>query len=109
LRLSPNAWRFHYQLATAHYALGKYQEAAKDFLNAKSFHPDMPAEFHAKLANTYLMAGDYGKALGEIDTYLRLSPNGPYATKARKTAEALRSGGVTSAASEATASSAGKP
>jgi tetratricopeptide (TPR) repeat protein len=109
LRLSPNAWLLHYQLATAHYAMGRYQEAAQGFLTAESIHPDMPAEFHARLANTYLQTGEYGKALAEIDTYLRLSPNGRYATNARKTAEVLRSDGVTSVEPEATANSTGKP
>jgi outer membrane protein assembly factor BamD (BamD/ComL family) len=69
----------------------------------------MPAEFHAKLANTYLKTGEYGKALAEVDTYLRLSPQGPYATSAKKISEVLRSGGVTSAEPEARASSTSKP
>jgi tetratricopeptide (TPR) repeat protein len=109
LRLSPNAWLFHYQLGTVHFARGEYQKASQDFLTAQSLHPDMPAEFHAKLANTYLKTGEYRKALAEVDTYLRLSPEGPYATSAKKISEVLRSGGVTSAEPEARASSTSKP
>ena len=95
LRLSPNAWLFHYQLGNAQFVLGEYQQAMQDFLTAQSSHPDMPAEFHIKLANIYLKTAEYPKALAEIDTYLRLSPDGPYAAGARKISEKLRGGGVT--------------
>jgi tetratricopeptide (TPR) repeat protein len=109
LRVSPAIWLLHYELANAHSAMGKYQEAVKDFLTAESFHPDMPAEFHARLANTYLQMREDGKALGEIDTYLRLSPNGRYAKNAKKIAEVLRSDGVTTVDPQAAVSSTGKP
>ena len=92
LRLSPNAWLFHYQMGNAQLVLGKYLEASQDFLTAQSLHPDMPPEFHIKLANSYLKMADFAKALAEIDTYLRLSPDGPYAASARKVSEKLRSG-----------------
>jgi tetratricopeptide (TPR) repeat protein len=109
LRLSPSAWLFHYQLGTAQFAMGEYPAAAKDFLTAQSLHPDMPAEFHIKLANTYLKTAEYAKALAEIETYLRLSPDGPYATSAKKISEVLRSGGVTAAGARTGTASAGQP
>jgi len=95
LRLSPSAWLLHYQLGTAQMAMGDYREAWQDFLTAQSFHPDMPAEFHAQLAIIYVKIADYPKALAEIDTYLRLSPEGPYAASAKKVSQALRRRGVT--------------
>jgi tetratricopeptide (TPR) repeat protein len=95
LRLSPSAWLLHYQLGTAQFAMGEYRAAAQDFLTAQSLHPDMPAEFHAKLANTYLKMAEYAKALAEVETYLRLSPEGPYAASAKKVSQILRSRGVT--------------
>jgi len=91
LRLSPNAWLFHYQLGNAQLVLGKYREASEDFLAAQSLHPDLPPEFHIKLANAYLKMTENAKALEEIDSYLRLSPNGPYAASARTAAKKLRS------------------
>jgi tetratricopeptide (TPR) repeat protein len=109
LRLLPSAWLLHYQLGTAQFAMGEYREAAKAFLTAQSLHPDMPAEFHAKLANTYLKLGEYGKALAEIDTYLRLSPEGPYAASAKKVSKVLRSGGVTDAGPRASTPSMAQP
>ena len=95
LRLSPSAWLFHYQLGNAQFVLGEYQQASQDFLIAQSLHPEMPAEFHIKLANIYLRMDEFPKALAEIDTYLRLSPDGPYAASARKISEKLRGGGAT--------------
>jgi tetratricopeptide (TPR) repeat protein len=95
LRLSPSAWLLHYQLGTAQLALGEYREAWQDFLTAQSFHPDMPAEFHAQLAIIYLKMADYPKALAEIDTYLHLSPDGPYAASAKRVSQELRRRGVT--------------
>jgi regulator of sirC expression with transglutaminase-like and TPR domain len=69
----------------------------------------MPAEFHIKLANSYLKMAEYSKALTEIDTYLRLSPQGPYAASAKKAAEKLRSGGVNDAVSQTETPSTAKP
>ena len=109
LRLSPSAWLLHYQLGTAQFALGEYREASLDFLTAQSLHPDMPAEFHIKLAFIYLKMAEYAKALAEIDTYLRLSPEGPYAASAKRISEKLRSGGVTDAGLRTVTPSASKP
>jgi outer membrane protein assembly factor BamD (BamD/ComL family) len=89
--------------------MGEYREAAKDFLTAQSLHPDMPAEFHAKLANTYLKTAEYAKALAEMDTYLRLSPEGPYAASAKKISEILRHGSVAEARPQASAAPPAKP
>jgi tetratricopeptide (TPR) repeat protein len=102
LRLSPGAWLLHYHLATAQFALGEYREAAKSLLTAQSLHPDMPADFHAKLAETYLKMAEYAKALAEIDTYLRLSAEGPYAARAKRVSTILRSRGVTADAAPQT-------
>jgi tetratricopeptide (TPR) repeat protein len=100
LRVSPSAWPFHYQLGRTHFAMGKYQEASKDFATAEQSHPDMPADFHAQLANAYLATGQEGKALAEIDTYLKLDPHGRFAETARRTSQTLRSQGVTAATAQ---------
>jgi tetratricopeptide (TPR) repeat protein len=102
LRLSPKAWLLRYQLGAVHYGMGKYPEALQDYLSAQSFHSEMPAEFHVKIANVYLKTGDYSKALAEMDTYLRLDPNGGYARSARKLAETMRKDGVKEASTPAT-------
>lgn len=109
LRLAPDSWFSHYQLATAYFALGEYQKASHSFVTAESLHPDMPGEFHVKLANTYMKTGEYSKALGEMDTYLRLEPNGRYAASARKISAIMRKGGVTEPEPPASSSPSGRP
>lgn len=109
VRRSPSDWFFRYQLGTVHFAMGQCGEAPRDFVAAQSFHPDMPAEFHAKLANTYLRTAEYAKALAEIEAYLSLSPEGPYAASARKISATLRGGTVTEAESQASARRTDRP
>ena len=109
LRLSPGAWPLLYQMGRTHIGMEKYQEALHDFRQAESVHPDMPAVFHAQFANAYMAAGEYDKALAELDTYLRLDPNGRFASSARKTSQALRDRGVTAAPAQAGAPPVTKP
>jgi tetratricopeptide (TPR) repeat protein len=109
VRRSPSDWFFRYQLGTVHFAMGQHGEAPRDFVAAQSFHPDMPAEFHAKLANTYLKTAEYAKALAEIEAYLSLSPEGPYAASARQISATLRGGTVAEAESQASARRTDRP
>ena len=96
-RLSPDDWMGRYELGTTHFAMGEFAKAAQDFVAAESLHPDMPASFHVQLANAYLKTGEYGEALAQVDTYLRLSPKGRYSDNAREMAARLRMSGVTEA------------
>ncbi|MFZ0959418.1 MAG: tetratricopeptide repeat protein [Terriglobia bacterium] len=100
LRLSPGAWTLLYQMGRTHIGMEKYQEALRDFEEAESFHPDVPAIFHAQFANAYMAAGEYDKALAELDTYLRLDPNGRFASSAREASQTLRSRGATPASAQ---------
>ncbi|HMD85002.1 MAG TPA: carboxypeptidase regulatory-like domain-containing protein [Terriglobia bacterium] len=98
LRLSPQAWLFHYEMGQAHYGMQKYPESVQDFLLAQSLHPQVPAKFHIKLANAYLRTEAYPKALAEFQTYLRLEPSGQFAPAARQVSEMMLKGGITAAA-----------
>lgn len=109
LRLSPSAWSLHYQMGRTHIGMEKYREALHDFEEAQAVHPNMPASFHAQFANAYMATGEYDKALAEIDTYLRLDPTGRFASSARKTAESLRSRGITTATAQTGAPPGSKP
>ncbi len=109
LRISPSAWPLLYQMGRTHIGMEKYQEALRDFEEAESIHPDMPAVFHAQFGNAYMATGEYDKALAEFDTYLRLDPNGRFASSARKTSETLRSRGVTAASAQTGAPPVSKP
>jgi tetratricopeptide (TPR) repeat protein len=98
LRLSPQAWLFHYEMGQAHYGMQKYPESVQDYLLAQSLHPEMPAKFHIKLGTAYLRTEAYPQALAEFQTYLHLEPNGQYAAAAREAADKMLKGGVTAAA-----------
>jgi len=98
LRLSPQAWLFRYQMGMVHHGMQKYPEAVQDYLQAQALHPQMPAEFHVKLGNTYLRTKAYDKALTEFQTYLRLDPKGQFAPGARKMTEMMLKDGITAAA-----------
>ena len=91
LRLFPSSWLLHYQHGAVLFDEEKYPEAVREFEGAASGNPEMPAEFHTHLANAYLKTGNRAKALVEIETYLRLEPNGKYAASARQTAQVLKS------------------
>ena len=98
LRLSPQAWLFHYEMGQAHFGMQKYPESVQDYLLAQSFHPEMPAKFHIQLATSYLRTEAYSKALAEFQIYLRLEPNGQYAPAVREISEKMLKDGVTAAA-----------
>ena len=101
LRLSPQAWLFHYEMGQAHYGLQKYRESVQDYLLAQSLHPEMPAKFHIKLASAYLRTGADPSALAEFQTYLRLEPNGQYAAPAREISARMLKAGVAAATTPA--------
>jgi tetratricopeptide (TPR) repeat protein len=100
LRVSPSSWPLLNMMGRTHYAMGKYPEAAHDFEQAESFHAEMPADFHAELANTYVQMDQYGRALAEMETYLRLDPHGRFAASARRISESMRKQGVTPVAAQ---------
>ncbi len=109
LRVAPSSWPLHYQMGRTHFAMENYAEAARDFEEALSNHPGMPADFHAQLANAYLATNQLGKALAEVETYLRLDPKGRFAASARRTSETLRARGVTPIPFQAAAVTTAKP
>jgi tetratricopeptide (TPR) repeat protein len=109
LRILPSSWPLLRELGRTHKAMGRYQEAANDFEQAESFHPDMPAVFHLELANVYVQLDRYGRALAEMETYLRMDPQGRFAASARRASEALRKQGVTPVAAQPNPARPGTP
>jgi len=109
LRLSPQAWLFHYEMGQAHYGMQKYPESVQNYLRAQSLHPEMPAKFHIKLASAYMRIGANSNALAEFQTYLRLEPNGQYASPAREVSERMLKAGITAASAPLPSGPATKP
>jgi tetratricopeptide (TPR) repeat protein len=109
LRISPSSWLLHFQLGAVRFAQGEYRKSAKEFETAESIHPDIPADLHVQVVNAYLKLGENSKALAEIDTYLRLDPDGKYAESGRKISQILRSNGVAAASTVSAGPSHSKP
>ncbi len=83
LRTSPDAWALYDELASAHYNQGMYAQATGEWLRAESLDPDAPSDLHAKLAAAYVQQGKADKAYAEMQTYVRIDPNGRFAAQAR--------------------------
>ncbi|HEY6271770.1 MAG TPA: tetratricopeptide repeat protein [Terriglobales bacterium] len=110
LRLSPKRWELYDELASAHYNLGLYSEATKEWLQVEALNPEAPSELHAKLAAAYLQQGDPERAYAEMQAYVRAEPDGHFATQARNLMRQIESSGaVHSATNQVTQPEAQKP
>jgi tetratricopeptide (TPR) repeat protein len=83
LRVAPSNWQLYYRLGAVHLRLGKYQDAEQEYLKAESLSVAVPAEVHVQLADAYLQQKKYDQAYTEVQTYLRVAPDGPLAGQAR--------------------------
>jgi tetratricopeptide (TPR) repeat protein len=83
LRVAPSDWQPYYRLGAVHLRLGKYQAAEQEYLKAESLSAAVPAEVHVQLAEVYLQQKKYDQAYTEVQTYLRVAPDGPLAGQAR--------------------------
>jgi len=77
LRVAPSDWQPYYRLAAIHQHAGRYKEAEEEYLKAESLSPAVPAEAHLRLADAYLQQKEYDQADAEVQTYLRVAPDGP--------------------------------
>src|SRR6266853_6423959 len=87
--LDASSWHGHFEIARALTALKQPEEAEKSAKRARDLKPDNPAVYLI-LANIHIQVRDYAALLKDLDTYLKLSPNGPEADQARKTREELQ-------------------
>jgi tetratricopeptide (TPR) repeat protein len=95
LRTSPKSWALYDELAAAHYNQGMYVQAGDEWLRALSLNPDAPSDVHAKLAAAYLQQGKAHKAYAEMQTYVRMDPNGRFAAQARSLMRQIESSSST--------------
>jgi Flp pilus assembly protein TadD len=94
----PNEWRIHYQLGIAKDGSGDYEGAERALLKAQSINPEVPAEFHLRIADVYLNTRKYQQAHAEMTKYLLADPNGEYAAPTRKIMKHLEVTGLASPA-----------
>jgi tetratricopeptide (TPR) repeat protein len=99
LRLSPEAWELHDQLANANYNEGQYSKAEEEWLRVLSIDPAPPAEVHAKLAAVYIRRGARDKAYAEMQAYLHSAPSGRFASEFRAIMPRLEPSGAHGATS----------
>ncbi|HEV2232627.1 MAG TPA: tetratricopeptide repeat protein [Terriglobia bacterium] len=83
LRVAPGEWQLHYGLGIEHHHLGKYPQAAEEYLKAESLSPAVPPDIHFRLADAYLELKEYDEAYVEMQNYLQVDPNGPFAVQTR--------------------------
>ena len=83
LRVAPQDWQLHFRLGSAHHRLGKYEAAKEEYEKAISLSVDVPSEIHIRLADACLRLKEYDEAYTEMQTYLKIDPNGPLASQTK--------------------------
>jgi Tfp pilus assembly protein PilF len=89
VELQPDMWEDLMELARAQMGLGKLGEAEKNALAARKLNVSA-APLHLLLANIHIHKADYQSAAEDLETYLRIQPDGPSSEKARSTLDEVR-------------------
>jgi len=89
IELDQNAWNGHYELARALVGLNRMDAAEKSALEARTRNPNFP-QLHLLLANIHIRKHEPNALLEDIDTYLKLDPNGPMSSQARQMREQVQ-------------------
>src|SRR5437879_9641646 len=76
------------ELARALMGLNRVETAQKIAEAARKRNPDYPL-LHLLLANIHIPKRDYPALLGDLDTFLKLEPNGPTSDQVRQTRETV--------------------
>ncbi|HET9399447.1 MAG TPA: tetratricopeptide repeat protein [Candidatus Acidoferrales bacterium] len=82
IELDPQSWQAHLELAKAFFALNRVPEAERSALKARKLKPDFP-DLYITLANIHIRTQNAQALLDDVNTYLKLAPNGPYSDRAR--------------------------
>ncbi len=88
IELDANAWQGHFQLARALVGLNRVEAAEKSGLETRTRKPDF-AQLYLLLANIHIRQHAYPALLEDLDTYLKLEPNGVMSTQARDMREKI--------------------
>ena len=82
VELDPQSWQGHLELAKALFALNRIPEAEKNGLEARKLKPDFP-DLYITLANIHIRQQNATALLDDVNTYLKLAPNGAYSERAK--------------------------
>jgi tetratricopeptide (TPR) repeat protein len=83
VKLEPHSWRANHELASALHGLDQGEEAEASALQALRAEPEN-LQTILLLANIYLRNRNFTALIKDLDTYLELAPEGPYADQARR-------------------------
>jgi Flp pilus assembly protein TadD len=111
IELDPNSWHAQSELAQALLGLGRAAEAETSAQAAARLQPDNPT-IYLVLADIHIELRNNAALLEDLNGYLKLAPNGPYAAKARQQRDELQqqsAGSQASSVSGSTAVSAAHP
>jgi len=89
LAIDEDSWTGHYLLAYSLFGLNRLDEAVHDALEASRAQPDEP-KIYLLLADIHGREKDYSAILTDLDTYLKLVPEGDTAKAARALQETAR-------------------
>ena len=82
LELNADSWQAHFEMARAQVGLNQVDAAEKNAMEARSKKADEP-QVYLVLANIHIRKRNYTALLEDLDTYLKLDPNGAMAGQAR--------------------------
>jgi Tfp pilus assembly protein PilF len=82
LALQPDGWSGHLEMARVMLATGRLADAEQSALTARKLKPDF-ARVYLLLANIHQQQQKNEAVLDDLNTYLKLSPNGAYVSQAK--------------------------
>ncbi len=89
LRLNPQAWDAHFELARCYYNTGKIKEALAQALSARDSPQASPAT-HLLLADIYAKQNLKKETLGELEAFVKADPANPMIPRVQRKIEQLR-------------------
>jgi tetratricopeptide (TPR) repeat protein len=89
VELDPTAWQAHFELARAQAGQSQWDEAEKSAKEARRINAEAPP-LYLLLANIHIHKQNYDGLRVDLETYLKLEPNGTASEQARTTLEQLR-------------------
>jgi Flp pilus assembly protein TadD len=89
VELDPNMWEALLELARAEVGLGQWDAAEKNALAARKINTSA-APLHMLLANIHIHKADFQAASDDLESFLRIDPDGPQSAKARSTLDEIR-------------------
>ncbi len=89
IELDGNSWQGHYQLTCALVGLNQLEAAEKSGQEVRTRKPDY-APLYLLMSNIHIRLRAYPALLEDLDTFLRLEPDGPMSAQARDMREKIQ-------------------